>query len=101
MRLRYVQNFLIFSSIFLMFGCDKIRAEKFEGIYQCFIESNSWISGGPNTDTSYFGDLDIERDGKELIISSNWYVNVDFISNEKKYSEGGGSNYISIQFKND
>lgn len=58
------------------------------------------MMGSPTSDTTYFVDLIVERNGKNVIVL-NSAIHIDSLWEGKEYTTGSGSNYSSIQFIGD
>ncbi|HRP52185.1 MAG TPA: hypothetical protein PLI97_01605 [Fluviicola sp.] len=81
--------------VFFLLGCDKYKAKKMAGIYDCKVHS-SYFTGGTSNDSDYEEALEIKQDGKNLVIFNELF-HVDLFRHENVYTLGGGS----IQFVKD
>ena len=53
--------------VFFLLGCDKYKAKKMAGIYDCKVHS-SYFTGGTSNVSDYEEALEIKQDGKNLVI---------------------------------
>ena len=77
-------------------ACDKQHAKKMEGVYSCHVEYHYWDMTPKNIDSTYFADLEVTRDGKNMIILGN-RIHVDSLWKGKAYYlYSGGHNYLKV-----
>ncbi len=91
---------LLFISIFFA-SCDKYHARKLSGTYRCQVHFYSWIMNqGVVSDTIYSEDLDIQQDGKNLIVLQNT-IPIDSVWKGKEFYQGDVHDYLTVRFRND
>jgi len=91
---------LLFISIFFV-SCDKYHAHKLSGTYKCQVHFYSWIMNqGVVIDTTYSEDLEIQKDGKNLIVLQNT-IHIDSVWQGNEYYQGDVHDYLTVQFRND
>jgi|TARA_R110000737_G_C14623511_1_gene494084 hypothetical protein len=86
--------------LLISIGCDKQHAKKLAGRYSCTVHGKYYLMGQYNTDTTYFEDLSITQEDKNIVILGQ-IIPVDLLWNENKYEEGSFQKYFHVQFKKD
>lgn len=89
--------FISLSFIFAIQSCDKHFAKKVSGTYACQIHSTYWdMSQNNNLDTTYLGELKVEKDGKFVVVKGH-KVHADSLRSGKEYVEGHYSNFFKLK----
>lgn len=93
-------SFLILTSLLILnlIGCDKHKAKRLSGIYDCDVTYSTWNLNDGSSDTSYTSEFEITQDYKHLIIASH-RIHVDSIRGERLYKQGSHNSNITVQFK--
>lgn len=81
-------------------SCDKHHAKKLAGIYACKVGFHYWDTTPTYLDTTYFEDVEVEQDGKSVIVLRTT-IHIDSLWKGKEYYEGSMQNYINVLLKND
>jgi len=85
-----------------MCSCDKIKAKKFEGTYNCTVQFHSIVYSNPPyiTDDTYTSNVFIGRK-KDSLEVDGFRFPVEVVLDEKIHSFGGYHYTANIQFKGD
>ncbi len=86
--------------MFFFVGCDKHRAKKYAGDYDCEVNHTSYSIAPSYFDTSYKELIHITRTGKYLNIL-DYQVHIDSLWKDKQYQEGYVHRYFRVQFIDD
>ena len=89
--------FIIIGIIVLSSGCNKIKANRLDGTYECTVTYHSYLIGNPTIDTSYQADLTISSSNGNITVDHYPYFSfpVKLLNDENCYSETG-QNYEGI-----
>ena len=81
-------------------SCDKHHAKKLAGTYACKVDYHYWDMTPTHFDSTYFEDVEVEQDGKNVIVLGTT-IHIDSLWKGKEYYEGYVHNFIIVRFKND
>ena len=83
--------------LFFTLGCDKYQAKKLAGTYSCEVEYDYWDMTPTSVDSTYNEDLEIKREGKNLVVLDH-SIDIDELRSEEEYYYGYVHNYIKVTF---
>ena len=96
-----MNRFLIVIAVSMMvLSCDKYRARRWSGTYNCKIHYLYWDMTPKNVDSTYYGTVEVNQKKRSIVIFGH-EIPVDSLRDEKLYYEGYVHNYIQVQFKGD
>jgi hypothetical protein len=99
MKTRFPFIFLVaIVTITSLISCDKYHAKKLAGTYSCRVDYHYWDMTPTTFNTSYFEDIEIEQDGKDVFVLG-YRIHIDNLWKEKVYKVGNIHNYLQVQFK--
>ena len=81
-------------------SCDKYHAKKLAGTYACKVRYIRTTYYEPSIDSTYYEDITIKQDGKNVIILGT-PIHIDSLWKGKKYYQGYIHDYMEVQFKKD
>lgn len=101
MKARIFSTTILLAIIMLtVISCDKYHAKKLAGTYACKVRYVQWTMNQPSIDSTYYEDITIKQDGKNVIIQGT-PIHIDSLWGEKKYYQGYIHDYMEVQFKKD
>lgn len=89
---------LFIAFVISLSGCDKYHAKKLAGTYACRVEYHYWDMTPTTFDTSYYEDLQITQEGKDVFVLG-YRIHVENLWKEKQFKVGNIHNYLLVQFK--
>lgn len=100
-RFQYIIVLICITTVIsIIQSCDKHRAKKLAGIYDCEVNYYYWDMTPKIIDTSYNERLEIKQNGKFLTVLA-YTIHIDSLWEGKEYYNGDVHNYIKVQFKKD
>lgn len=97
---RAIKYVILFLVVVTIMSCDTYHAKKLSGTYSCVVSYHYMDITPSNIDTSYFEDIEIKREGNDLIVLG-YKIRVDNLWGEEEYYEGTVHNNITVQFMDD
>jgi hypothetical protein len=87
--------------LFLGFAsCDKIRANRFSGVYTCSVHATSFDMYGSNYDTTYTSEVEVVQDGTHILILGS-SIHVDSLRHGNAYKVGSYLSYFELKLEQD
>lgn len=93
----FLQVTILLATFLLASSCDKYQAKRLSGTYKCEVEYSYWDMTPTNIDSTYAKEIEITRDGKDLIVLGN-SIHIDKLKDGQEYYEGSVHEYIKVTF---
>jgi hypothetical protein len=85
---------------FLIISCDKQRAKRLSGNYNCTVDYTYWDITPQHIDSTYTETVEVKAEG-DILDVLGYKIPVDSVTDEQVFITTGHHFYLNVQFKND
>jgi hypothetical protein len=99
-RYRSLQYVLLSLVLMVVVSCDKYRAKKISGTYDCIVQYNHWNLMYGEVDSTFSKQIEITRDKKKVVVLGVPIL-ADSLWEGQTCTRGNPSDYMIVRFLSD
>jgi hypothetical protein len=99
-RYRFLQYVLLSMVLVVVVSCEKYRAKKLSGTYDCTVQYHYWDMLNGESDSTFSKQIEITRDKKKVVVLGVPIL-ADSLWEGQECSRGLPSNYFAVRFLKD